>query len=138
MAFVAGHNTVIMLDDSAGTPTNISACCKSFNGFDLGSAVLDVTAFTNTAGKSILGLDSAPVVTISGTFDNTNHATIIAAKATKTDKTLKVSPAGTTSTYPYQQAEVLISNYAWTSTVDGLVDFTLTLQVNGATTTGTH
>ncbi len=138
MAFVAGHNTVISLDNAAGTPTAITAYVDSISGFDLGAASLDVTSFSNTAQNFILGLDTSPVVSVSGSWDATLHALMIAAKATKTAKTLKVSYAGTAGGAHYVEAEVFITNYGTSSGAADKVTWNASLQVTGAVTTGTH
>jgi len=139
VAFIAGHNTVISLDNAGGTPTDISVYVDSVSGFDLGSASLDVTAFTNTAQNFILGLDTSPSVTISGSWDDgTFHTFMTAARATKTPKTFRVSYAGTAATKPYVQAEVLITSYSISSGAADKVSWTASLQVTGATATGTN
>ena len=138
MAFAAGYNTVISLDSSAGSPTDISAYCDSVSGFDLASVSQDVTTFSNTAQKFILLLEQSPVVTIGGPWDATHHSFMLLARATKTDKTFKVSFAGGGTGTPYVSAEVLITNYATATTASGNVTWTAQLQVNGATSTGTN
>jgi hypothetical protein len=138
MAFVAGHNTVISLDNAAGTPTNISTYVDSISGFDLGAATLDVTSFTNSAQNFILGLDTSPAVSISGSWDSTLDTLMSAAKATKTAKTLRVSYAGTAGGTNYVEAEVFITAYSGASSVADKVTWNASLQVTGAVSTGTN
>jgi hypothetical protein len=138
MAFVSGHTTEIKLDNAAGTPTDISAAVDSISGFDLATASLDVTSFGNTATAFMLGLDQSPQVSISGSFDPTVYATLVAARATKTAKTLKVSFGGGGTGTPYLQAEGLITSLAPSATAGDKVTYSMTIQVTGGVTTGTN
>lgn len=136
MAFYSGHNTKIMLDNAAGTPTDISAGVDSISGFDLATASLDVTSFSNTATAFILGIDQSPQVTISGSLDTTVYAMLVAARATKTEKTLKVSFGGGGTGTPYLQGECLITTISPSASVGDKVTYSMTVQVTGGATTG--
>ena len=140
MAFVAGHNTTISLDNAAGTPADISAYADSMSGLDLLVDMLDTNVFSTTSKQSIPGIKGGATVSVSGNFDSTLNTQLVAVHALTTGatQTLKVSPAGTTAGLPYIEMETFLTSYAVSSDVAGKVTFSASLQQSGAVVTGTN
>lgn len=140
MAFIAGHNTKIQLDNAAGSLTDISAYVNSVSGLDLSRATLETTAFGDSAQAFILGLKQNGQVSISGDWDATLNTQMngIEALTTGASQTLKVSFGGTASGQPYVQVETLLANYAVSSAVGDKVTWTASLQRSGAVVAGTN
>lgn len=140
MAFVAGHNTAISLDNAAGTPVDISDYADSISGLDFVQDMLDTSVFGTSSKESIPGLKGGATVSISGNFDSTLNTQLAAIHALSSgaSQTLTVSPAGTGSGDPYVSFETFLTSYAISTEVAGKVTFSATLQQTGALSTGTN
>ena len=140
MAATAGHNTVITLDNSAGSGIDISAYADNISGLDLLTDMLDSNAFGVSNKTYVPGLKGGATVTISGDASTTLNTQLAAVYALTTgaSQTLRVDPAGTTSGTPYVSVETFLTSYSQSSAVDGKWTFTATLQMTGAVTTGTN
>lgn len=140
MAFVAGHNSTVQYDNAAGSLQNLSAYINNISGFDLTRQTLDTTAFGDAASTFILGLRGGQQITVSGDWDATLHAHMVAVEALTTgaSQTLKYSPAGTGTGAPYVQVETFLTSYSFPSAVGDKVTWSATLQATGAVTTGTN
>ena len=136
MAALPGYNTVITLDNSSGTPVDISAICDTVGSLDLSKAALPSEAFGDTATKFIVGIGQSPSVSVSGPYDKTLVDGVVAAQAAA--RTLKVSFGGGGSGTPYVSGEVLITNVSLSTSATGRVDWSCTLQVTGGLTSGTN
>lgn len=140
MAFIAGHNTVVQLDNAAGSLTDISAYVNSVSGLDLSRATLETSAFGSAAQSFILGLKENGQVSLSGDFDATLDVlmTGIEALTTGATQTLKVSFGGTASGTKYVQVETLLASYGGASAVGDKITWSASLQRTGTVTAGTN
>ena len=140
MAFIAGHTTVVQLDNAAGSLTDISAYINSVSGLDLSRATLETTAFGDSAQAFILGLKQNGQVSISGDFDSAFNTIMsgIDALTTGAAQTLKVSFGGTASGTQYIQVETRLANYGPSSSVGDKAVWTASLQRTGAVIVGTN
>lgn len=140
MPFVAGHNTKVEYDNSAGSLQDLSAYINSISGFDLVQGSYDVTAFGKSSAEFILGLKGGQQITISGDWDTTlhSHMTGVAGLTSGATQTLKFSPAGGSTGTPFLSVETILTAYQPVSAVADKVTWSATLQATGATTTGTN
>jgi len=140
MAFVAGHTTVVQLDNAAGSLTNISPYVNSVSGLDLSRATLETTAFGDSAQAFILGLKQNGQVSLSGDYDSALNTIMSAIEALTTGatQTLKVSFGGTASGTQYVQVETYLATYGATPNVGDKVTWSASLQRTGAVTVGTN
>jgi hypothetical protein len=140
MAFVAGHNTKIFYDNAAGSAVNISAYVNSIDGVDLPAESLETSAFGSDDKTSILGLKNGHTISLSGDWDATLHAQVIAVRALSTGatQTLTVHPAGDGAGTPSYAVETLLTGYGVSSSVGDKVTYSLELQATGATTLGNN
>lgn len=139
MAFVHGKNSVIKVDNAAGTLVDISAVT---NSVDLPRSV--ETAETSTFGSSaksyIVGLNDG-TVSISGLYDPAIDATLSAAvdaviAGTLASASVEYSPAGlpASATKPTFKLEVIWTSYSTSGGVGDPVSFKLEGQRTGPTT----
>jgi hypothetical protein len=136
VAALPGFNTVISLDNSAGTPVDISAICDTVGSLDLTKASIDTTAFGDTATKFVAGMGQSPAVSVSGPYDKTLVDGVVAAQGAL--RTLKVSFGGGGPGTPYVSGECLIQGVSLSTSASGRVDWSGTLQVTGGLSTGTN
>lgn len=140
MAFIAGHTTVVQLDNAAGALTDISGYVNSVSGLDLARATLEVTAFSDASQEFVLGLRQNGQVSLAGDFDSVLdiQMTGIEALTTGATQTLKVSFGGTGSGTKYVQVETLLANYAVSASAGDKVTWSASLQRTGNVTVGTN
>ena len=140
MAFIAGHTTVVQLDNAAGALQDISQYVNSVSGLDLSRATLETTSFTDSAQEFILGLRQNGQVSVAGDFDSVldTQFTGIEALTTGATQTLKVSFGGTGTGTKYVQVETLLANYAVSAAAGDKVTWSASLQRTGAVTVGTN
>ena len=137
MAFAAGTTSFVLLDNTAGSLTNLSAYADNFQ-WPQSVAQLDVSAFGTAAKALIPGLTDGDTVTMSGPLDATLHTHLTALKAAQsagsTTCTITWGPAGSIATRPKVSAEAYVASYGITVGVGGRVEYTASLQVTGAVT----
>lgn len=140
MSFTSSHLSRVWYDNAAGTLTDVSAFVTSVAGVDFTRASLDTTSLNDAAMTAILGLRGGQTVTLSGNYHATMHTQAIAIEALNTGatQTVRYSPAGTGTGAPFVSVETILESYTVSSSVNGLVTYTLTLKATGAATTGTH
>lgn len=139
MAFVHGKNSVIKVDNAAGTLTDISSVTNSVEmprSIDTG----ETTAMGNSAKTYIAGLNDG-TVSISGLYDPAIDSTLSAAvdaiaNGTNASGTVEWSPNGTpnSATKPKFTCEVIWTSYSVTAGVGDVETFKLEGQRTGATT----
>lgn len=144
MPFVHGKNSVIKVDNAAGTLTDISAVSNSVEmprAIDTG----ETTAFGAASGAKtyIAGLNDG-TVSISGLYDPAVDATLSAAvdavaAGTLASATVEWSPNGTpnSATKPKFTCEVLWTSYSVSAGVGDVETFKLEGQRTGPTVRAT-
>lgn len=140
MAFKPGKNAYIALDNTAGSPVDVSAYADSFS-FPQPVDQLDVTTFGDSAKDMIPGLTDGGVVQVSGPLDVALGTFISGLKAAQaagsTSSTIQFGPGGSVSGQIKVQAEMYVSAYNISVGVGGRVEYDASLQVTGAVTNGT-
>lgn len=139
MAFVHGKNSVIKVDNAAGTLVDISAVT---NSVDLPRSVdtAETSHFGSSAKEYIVGLNDG-TVSISGLYDPAIDSTLSASvdavlAGTLASASVEYSPAGlpASATKPTFKLEVLWTSYSVSGGVGDPISFKLEGQRTGATT----
>lgn len=142
MAFVHGKNSVIKVDNAAGTLVDISAVT---NSVELPREVetAETSHFGSNAKEYIVGLNDG-TVSIAGLYDPSVDATLSAAfdaviAGTLASASVEYSPAGlpASATKPTFKLEVIWTSYSTSGGVGDPVSFKLEGQRTGATTRAT-
>lgn len=134
MAKTSGLGSVVAVDDSSGTPQTIS---NDITNFDISTprAVQDTTGVDKSAMERILLLADFSV-TLNGVFNmasNMSHDVFKTVPSTSVNRTVTISPIGTTATYPKLPNETLFTDYKLTRSNGG----ELTWQAPGVLADGT-
>lgn len=137
MAFKAGHNAYIGLDNAAGSVQNVSTYGDDFS-FPHTVEMLDVSTFGSSVKRFIPGLAGGDTLSVSGPLDTTLHSQIagmLSAQAAGTAGfSILYGPGGSVSGLPKQTAEVYVASYETSTGVAGRAEFSASLQVDGAVT----
>lgn len=140
MAFKPGYLTYLGLDNAAGAVQNVSAYADNFS-LPQSTEMLEVTPFGSSVKRFIPGLNGGDSLTVSGPLDVTLHSQIAGMKAAQdagtTGFSLIYGPGGSVSGQPRFNVEVYIASYEVSSGVGGRVEFSASLQVDGAVTSTT-
>jgi hypothetical protein len=140
MAFRAGTVSFVMLDNVAGSLTNLSSYADNF-AWPQSVETVDVSVFGTAAKAFINGLTDGDTVTMSGPLDATLHTHLTAVKAAQSagSSTMTVTwgPGGSVSGQPKISAETWVTQYAPATAVGGRMEYSATLQVTGAVTNAT-
>jgi hypothetical protein len=131
----SGLGSVIIIDDSAGTPRTISNDITNYS-FSTPRGVQDVTGVDKSANERILLLADFSV-TLNGVMNwataNMSHDVFKTVPSTSVNRTTSINPVGTTSTFPKLNNEVLYTDYQITRNNTG----ELIWQAPGALADGT-
>lgn len=140
MAFKAGKDTYLGLDNAAGAVQNISAFADSAK-LPIKVEMLDVSSFGSSVKRFIPALVDGGALDISGALDSTLHSQIagmLSAQAAGTAGfSMLYGPGGSVTGLVKQTAEVYVASYEVSSSVSGRSEFSASLQVDGAVTNGT-
>lgn len=140
MAFKPGVNSFVLLDNAAGSPTNLTAYADNFS-WPQSVDTYDVSVFGTVPKGFINGLTDGDTVSMSGPLDVTLHSHLGSLKAVQaagsSTCTLTWGPAGSVSGLPKISAECYVSNYSVSAGVGGRVEYSASLQVTGTVTNGT-
>lgn len=132
MAFASAKDAIFSVGG-----TSIGPYATSISGVSNSVETLETTPFTSTAKAFITGLKGGENVTVSGNYDLTCH-TALAALVGAAAFACIYGPAGSTATYPKFTFNALVQNYSLEAQVGGLITWSLSLQVTGATTITTY
>ena len=135
MAFVHGKSTDFSIDDTSGTPRNISAYVNSVD-FPDNVETAETTAFGSTAKSYIVGLTDA-TISVSGLWDATLDG-YISGGAEPASRSFIFGPAGSTVSNIKYTGEAIVTSYSISNPVGDVVTFSLDLQVTGAVTRTTY
>lgn len=141
MAFQPGHKAYIAIDNAAGSPQNLSQYADDF-GFPQSTEMLEVTTFGTVGAKRFIpGLNGGDTISVSGPLDVTLHSQIAAMKAAQDAGTAGFSviygPAGSVASQPKVSIEAYVASYEISTGVGGRVEFSASLQCDGAVTNST-
>lgn len=132
MAKTSGLGSVVIVDDSSGTPVTISNDVTNFT-FSTPRAVQDVTGVDKLAIERLLLLADYSA-TLNGVFNpaaSKSHATLSDVASTTANRTIKLQP--TSGSTPYLSVETVITDYQITRSDSG----ELTWQAPAALADGT-
>lgn len=137
MAFQPGHKAWLMLDGANGAGTNVSAYGDNFS-FPQSVEMLETTTFGSSVKRFIAGLAGGDTLSLSGPLDTALHSqmgSMLAAQAAGTAGfTLVYGPAGSVAAQPKQTVECLVASYEISTGVGGRVEYSASLQCDGAVT----
>ena len=122
---IHGKNTTFSIDNSAGSPTDISTYCDNVDFPGLSADTAEVSTFTATSKSYVAGLLGG-TISISGPWDAVADA-ILAGIVGKTG-TFAYVPGGSTITY---SGEAICTAYQVSSALSGAVTFSASFQVTG-------
>lgn len=131
MAQGHGKDLYFNMDDTAGSPTDISAYVDSVDGLPGEIEMADVTTATAEDHAYQAGLGKA-VVTLRGPYDSTLDGYVGTFTQRKTARTCIYGPAGNAT--PKWTFEAFISGYTIPAVVTDASRFSMTLTVTGALT----
>ena len=140
MAFVHGKKSLFKIDNSAGTPTDISAYCEEVS-LSRSIETAETTTFGNDAKTYITGLSDA-TISLSGKFDSAAgavDATLsgILGSASTVSWAYRANSGSVSSTNPEYQGEGILTSYEITGSVGDAVTFSAEVQATGAITRAT-
>ena len=138
--FRHGKNAALKLDNAAGSLVDISNVLNEIS-YPREVETGETTSFGNNAKTYIVGLSDSSI-SLSGTYDTTVDAHIVALIAALQNETLasasyEYGPEGTTSGRVKYSGEAIVTSYEVSSPVADVVTFSLELQGTGAVTRGT-
>jgi hypothetical protein len=130
MAANKGRFTKILVDDSGGTPTDISADVVETEGIPLTYDEIETGGFGSAAKSYISGRADTPV-TLTGNFNSTTHAIFESWVGDDTDvRTVEFQygqNAAPTTGDPQIDGEFICSEYRVNTNLDGVQQFTAKL-----------
>jgi len=141
MAFSPAFKANILLDNAGGTPVDVSVYADSFS-FPQNTELLDTTVF-GTAGvkRTIPGLTGGDSIPVGGPLDPIMFTQLAGLKAAQLAGTLgftlTYSPAGSIAGGPKVSGEVYVGDFEVKTDVAGRVEYSASLQVDGAITNAT-
>lgn len=140
MAFKAGKDAYIGLDNAAGAVQNVSTYADDFS-FPYTVEMLDTTTFGSSVKRNIPGLAGGDTLSVSGPLDTTLYSQIAAMLGTQSASgstfSILYGPGGSVASQPKQSAEVFIASFEISTGVAGRAEYSASLQVDGAVTFAT-
>jgi len=132
MAKQTGIGTYVAVDDSGGTPRDISNDIADY-GINIADELLDVTGIDKSARERISGMSDADI-TLNGTFDAASNKAHDVFKDRTGTRTVDIRIGGNTSTNPKLAMEMLVNSYGITSSAsDGTLSWSVTLNLQSGT-----
>ena len=135
MAFVAGKNAVLKLDNSGGSLVDLSSYITDVS-HSLDTATAETTALGNDDTTLIATIGSGSV-SVTGLFDATLLAHLGAVRGSSSSLSYEFYPAGTTSGLPKVSGECVLTNMSPSASVGGVEGLSFSLECTGAQTIGT-
>jgi hypothetical protein len=132
--FRHGKNTSFKIDNSGGTPTDISDTLNSVS-FPRDAEVVETTSFGSNDRTYIVGFKNG-TFSIEGTYDAATDA-VLAGILGADEGTFEYGPEGTAAGRIKYSGEAILTSYEVSGSVGDAVAFTGTFQVSGAVTRGT-
>ena len=141
MAFIHGKNSKFSIDNSAGTPVDISAYCEEVSlSRDIETA--ETTTFGNGSKTYIIGLSDA-TMSVSGKFDADGASTVDSVLSGILGQEASVSfdyvPGGgsISASNPGYQGECYLTSYEVSGGVGDVTSFSASFQITGSVTRAT-
>lgn len=134
--FTHGKATVFKVDNSGGTLTDISDVLTDVS-FPQSVETAETSAFGSSAKSYVVGLSDA-TLSVSGNFDTTVDAHLIAVLGQAATLSFEYGPEGSTAGDAKYTGECLMTSYEKSGAVGDVVTFSSEFQVTGAVTRGTY
>jgi len=131
--FVHGKSTHFSIDDTAGSPQDISDTLTSVD-FPETIETAETTAFGATSKSYIVGLRDA-TISVSGIWDATVDGYFIGTEPAS--RSFEYGPAGDGSGAVKYTGEAILTSYSISNPVGDVVTFSADFQVTGDVTRGT-
>lgn len=135
MSFEHGKSTVVKIDNSGGTLTDISAYCNNVD-FSRDIDTPEVTTFGDDDREYIIGLRGA-TMSLSGFWDATLDGVIGQVVGTG-ELTFEYGPQGSDSGDVRYTGECILQSYSPSSPVDGPASWSADFTITGAITRNTY
>mgnify|MGYP003650172469 CR=1 FL=1 len=131
MAKQSGLGDYIAVDDSAGTPRDIS---NDITSYSIGNpqSMYDMTGLNKSAMERLIGLNDL-TVTLNGYFNPASNKSHDVFKVRTGTRTFDLRVGGDTSTNPKLTAEMLIGEYNLDRGDDGGLTWTVSLSLESGT-----
>ena len=125
MAKQSGLGDYVAVDDSAGTPRDLS---DDITSYEIGNSqnLLDATSIGKSAMEKIIGLGDL-TISLSGVFDAASNKAHDVFKTKSGVRTVDIRIGGDTSTNPKLTAECLVGEYNLSRGNDGALNWSVTL-----------
>lgn len=134
--FTHGKATVFKVDNSGGTLTDISNVLTDVS-FPQSVETAETSAFGSSAKSYVVGLSDA-TLSVSGNFDTTVDAHLIAVLGQAATLSFEYGPEGSTAGDAKYTGECLMTSYEKSGAVGDVVTFSSEFQVTGAVTRSTY
>lgn len=130
MSFLHGKNTVVKVDNSSGTLTDISAYCNNVD-FPEDVDAPEVTVFGDNSREYLPGGLKGATMSISGFWDSTLDGVLGPIVGNSSSVTFEYGPQGSGSGSVKYTGEAILTNYTQTSPADGAASFSADFQITG-------
>lgn len=136
MAGYAGYQSVITLDDTAGSPQTFTGYTRDIDlSEDQDTPEVSVLG---SKGKKFVGGQDGASLTFNGPYDPQVRTWVGGKSTWGTARTAKYSPIGTGTGNPFVQFEALIQSFNTKTSANGAVEYSLKMTKTGDSTDGTH
>ena len=140
MAFFDSSSSSFSLDDTGAAERALAAFIDDVNGLPGPRGLDEVTSLGDSGAKFVPGLENVQI-TISGPWEDTATTGLDAVmgplRTGTATSTFKYGPKGTDSGFPRYTGECWVADYQVHSAVNGRVEWSATLQVDGQVTRDT-
>lgn len=136
MAFKAGTTSAFYLANAANALQNLSAYADNLS-LPQSTEQLDVSVFGSSSKAFIPGLQDGDTLTMSGPYDVVIHTQLTTAKSAGSLLGFIFGPGGSVAAQARSAGSVYVQNYSVSTSVNGRVEYSASLQVTGAVSNGT-
>jgi hypothetical protein len=135
MAFRAGTTSKLYLTTAAGVVTDISPYADS-TSTDLSANQLDVSAF-GTQAQAFLNGQTTGQISVGGPLDVTLHTLVAGLYSSGSTASFIYGPGGSVASQARLAGSVNVASYNVSTSASGRVEYSASLQITGAVTSGT-
>lgn len=137
MAVGRGGKGKVLVDNAAGTPVDLTPWTDNVDWGAFSSETLESTVFGQNSKTYIPSLNDG-TVGISGKYDAATGGPDVTLRGLRGNGPLTVEwqPEGAGAGKPFRRVEAILTSYAASAPVGGIISFTATWQASGDETTG--
>ncbi len=134
-----GGRGKLLVDNAAGTPVDLTPWTDNVDWGAFSTETLDTTVFGQDSKTFGPGL-SEGTVGMSGKYDAVTGGpdAILRGLRGVGPLTVEWAPEGTGSGKPFRRVEAILTSYAASAPVGGIITFTATFQASGPETAGAY